>query len=574
MFKLQFIKTCLFICFLFLYLNSKSQSIYFNNNAKENHIIERLLMMQIKNTNVNLGTFKPYQRNEVISFLQIQDSAYRTSRDKSNIEYSAIDLYNINSILQRNTLSLNTIPDSFKSKKSLFNNFFTTKANFYEVNQKDFKLVINPVIQQLQGFDVGAKKHMFLNAKGLEMSGLLGNKIGFYTYLTDNQENGPLFYRQRVDSLKAVQGAGFYKRFKAKPNGTFNGHDYFDYRGYITFKLAKVLNVQYGYDKNFIGDGYRSLFLSDQTAPTLFLKLNTKVWKLDYTNLFMELNPTFTSNTGGGVLTKKYAAMHHLSININENFKLGLFESVIFKRRSKFEFGYLVPVIFLRAVESGLGSGDNALLGMDVKGNISSNIQLYGQVILDEFNMKEITKKSWANKIGVQAGIKYFNVIDIKNLDFQLEFNVVRPYTYSHFDSATTYTHYNQPLAHPLGANFVDVVSVLRYQPKPKLFFEGRIAIMQQGQDSSLLSRYTAGGNIFRQYNDRPLLPEYPLIATGVKTKTINLNINGSYEIRPNFFLEGNIQFRRFDKEIYPIQNTLAFSAGIRWNMNRRDFDY
>jgi hypothetical protein len=406
------------------------------------------------------------------------------------------------------------------------------------------------------------------------MRGLLGKKIGFYTYITDNQEEGPRYYRTRVDSLGAVAGAGFYKRFKGTSSGD-KGQDYFDYRGYITFKAAKMIDVQWGYDRNFIGHGYRSLVLQDQTAPMLFLKLNTKVWKLNYQNMFMELAPTTAGNNtlGGAILQKKYAAIHHLGIDITDNMTLGLFEAVTFKRRNKFEFGYLVPVIFYRAVESGLGSGDNAMVGIDYKVNFDQHFQVYAQAALDEFNTKELRKKSWANKIGLQAGMKYLDVANIENLDMQAEWNLVRPYTYSHFDSATTYTHYNQPLAHQLGANFFDLNFLVRYQPKERLSFEARTIFAKQGFDSTKNASHTFGGNIFKDYRTRDISTAYPT-GRGVEGKTIFINLLGSYEYKTNLYFDGTLQYRRFAKKGIPTQNSLMISLGIRLNMNRRVYDY
>jgi hypothetical protein len=60
--------------------------------------------------------------------------------------------------------------------------------------------------------------------------------------------------------------------------------------------------------------------------------------------------------------------------------------------------------------------------------------------------------------MGLQLGAKYINALGIKNLDLQLEYNRVRPFTYSHRDSVANYTHYNQPMAHPLGANFSETI--------------------------------------------------------------------------------------------------------------------
>ena len=136
---------------------------------------------------------------------------------------------------------------------------------------------------------------------------MIANRIGFSTTLTDNQERGPQFFQSRVNQFNAVPGVGFYKPFKQ------SGFDYFDARGYITFNAAKYIDFQFGYDKNFIGNGYRSLFLSDWGNSYLFLKLNTRIWKFNYENLFMELMPQF-KKTGDNLLGQKicgYASPKH-----------------------------------------------------------------------------------------------------------------------------------------------------------------------------------------------------------------------------------------------------------------------
>jgi hypothetical protein len=569
---MQIIKSALVFVFLFKIIISPAQSTFLPNSSREYHLLDRLDIKNIDSGTFSLFSTKPTFRNTAVKYIESLDSS---KQEKIKIEYynlSDVDRYNMDKLLMNNSEWLSTPTKKYNSKKAFLSNFFITKNNFYETNQKDFKLIINPVIQQVQSVEMNNNKRVYLNSKGLELRGLIGNKIGFYSYLTDNQENGPAFYRNRVDSLGAVPGAGFYKRFK--PNGANDkGQDYFDYRGYITFKLAKLIDVQYGFDKNFIGNGYRSLFLSDISAPTLFLKLNTKIWKLNYQNLFMELTPTFVGASGGSLNEKKYAAMHHLGIQINDNINLGLFESIIFKRRNKFEFGYLVPVIFYRAVESGLGSADNALLGADVKINFAEHFQFYGQALLDEFKLSYFKNKNWGNKIGGQAGLKYIDVVGIQNLDLQIEWNIVRPYTYSHFDSSTTYTNYNQPLAHPLGANFSDILSIIKYQPTNKLYFEFKGFGIKQGLDSSKGQASTFGGNIFRTYNNRKGDVQQT-VGQGLSATTTNISFLASYELRPNFFVEGSLLYRRIKVDRIKPQNTAVVSLGFRWNMNRKEIDY
>src|SRR5213078_2100497 len=95
---------------------------------------------------------------------------------------------------------------------------------------------------------------------------------------------------------------------------------------------------------------------------------------------------------------------------------------------------------------------------------------------------------------------KYIDAFGIKNLDLQLETNRVRPFTYSHYDSISNYTHYNQPLAHPLGANFQEFIGIINYQPLPKLFINSKTIYYTQGLDSNGVN---FGANPFNDYQTR-----------------------------------------------------------------------
>ena len=399
---------------------------------------------------------------------------------------------------------------------------------------------------------------------------MIANRLGFSSTITDNQERGPIYFQDNIVATRAVPGQGFYKSFKAA-----GGVDYFDARGYITFNAAKYIDVQFGYDKNFIGNGYRSLFLSDWGNSNLFLKLNTKIWKFNYQNLFMELMPQFRKNTGDILLDRKYSAMHHLSMNVTKWLNVGVFESIIFGRKNHFDFQYLNPIIFLRHIEGAIGSPDNALVGGDFKVNIANHFQVYGQFLLDEFSIKKLKENKgwWGNKFGTQIGIKYIDAFGLPNLDLQFEANRVKPYTYSHNDSVSNYTHYNQPLAHPLGANFDEFIGILRYQPAPKVYVLAKLIYYQKGLDST---GYNAGGNIFRLDTDRYGIEEGYKVGGGRKGTCLNAMMQVSYEIRENLFFELSYQHRSFKIANFPAQNTTSnlITAGIRFNIARRDYDF
>ena len=548
------LKTLLLSFFILPAVGYSQVTTYLPQGARENVLLERLEIKAGTDSILNFSKTKPFSRRHFIPAAQ---------RVADSVTLSKADAYNLY-MLQAGNIEFATNRDSIVSRKRFWKNFYKTPANFYEVNEKDFHLIINPVFQYIVGKERNSNQHLFLNTRGVILRGDIANKIGFTAYVTDNQERDPRYVQEWVSQRRAVPGQGFYKDFKT------TGYDYFDARGVITFNAAKYIDIAFGYDKNFIGNGYRSLFLSDFSNNALFLKLNTRIWKFNYQNIFMELVNSHRK-PADVYLDKKYAAIHHLDIAVTNWLNVGLFEAIVFGRPNHFEFGYLNPVIFYRSIEQQNGSADNALAGLDVKANLKKRVQLYGQLMLDELKVGELRKSWWGNKFGFQLGAKYIDAFGIANLDLQGEWNRVRPFTYSHNDSTANYTHNNQPLAHPLGASFNEFIGTARYQPVPKLMLQTKAFRYKQGRDTSLAN---FGSNIFLPNVLRP--SEYGFsISSPTATNVTYASLLVSYEWKPNFFFEVNTVLR--NQTAYrntPEQNTVVIYAGVRWNMHRREFDF
>ena len=566
----SFFKLIVFIC----PVTAGAQSTYLTQGSKEYHFVDRLEIKQQRNTNLNFSSLKPFNRKAIVTEAQFLDSARMGYKDSAGVDkfknwtdlgLSKVDEYNLRSLYMCNSEWVTVPGEGFKSKRPILKTFYTTKPNLLEVNVKDFFLAVNPVL----GLSISKEKNnnetVFLNSKGVTIRGRIANKIGFSSTITDNQERGPVFFQQQVNGANALPGVGFYKMFKK------TAFDYFDARGYITFTAAKYIDFQFGYDKNFIGNGYRSLFLSDWGNSYLFAKLNTKIWKINYQNIFMELIPQFNKR-GDSLLSRKYAAMHHLSMNVTKWLNLGVFEGVIFGRKDHFDFQYLNPIIFYRHIEGSLGSPDNAVAGFDFKANIAHRIQFYGQLLLDEFILDSIKNKptSWVNKWGIQAGLKYVDAFGLKNLDLQFETNRVRPFTYSHNDFVGNYTHYNQPLAHPLGANFQEFIGILNYQPTPRWYINARVIYYYQGLDSAGINY---GANPFRDYRTRSMDDGFK-IGSGNKATCLNAVLDISYELRQNLFLELSVQQRNYKTLNSAPANSTMITGGIRLNLFKRAYDF
>ncbi|MFL5773769.1 MAG: capsule assembly Wzi family protein [Flavisolibacter sp.] len=542
-----------FICF--------SQTTYLPEGSREYILLERLEILSQKDSILNFSKIKPFSRKQFIPVIE----SYGRLQGSETPSLSKVDMANISSALAKNN---EWTEEQQSSRKTFLKRFYRTPANLYEVKTNDFILTVNPVFQYYLGKEKDNDEHIFLNTRGAALRGRIANKIGFAAYITDNQERDPIYVQQYVKAKKAVPGQGFYKDFKK------TGYDYFDARGYITFNATRYIDFQFGYDKNFIGNGYRSLLLSDISSPYLFFKINTRIWRFNYQNLFIELNSAQRLNADQ-LFPKKYAAIHHLDMGITKWLNLGLFEGVVFGRVNHFEFGYLNPIIFYRSIEQQNGSIDNAVIGFDAKANVAKRFQFYGQLLVDEFNFEEIKRAKgwWGNKYGWQVGAKYINAFQIKNLDLQIESNRVRPFTYSHRDSVANYTHYNQPLAHPLGANFQEWIGIARYQPANKWLLEAKAFYMYRGKDSGNVS---FGGNIFL-----PNVPPYRKndfgyeVGSGVESKTGLASFLISYELKPNFFIEANTVYRKEGATVIDgSKSTFIFYGGIRWNMHRRDFEF
>jgi hypothetical protein len=464
------------------------------------------------------------------------------------------------------------------SEKPILKHFYKDKANLFEVHTKDFDLYVNPVLHFESGSESAQDEMYYINSRGLEVSGQIDGKVGFYTYLTDNQLRPGSFALNRVGLDQAVAHEGFYKPFK---DGS--GIDLISATGYITFQATKHIGVQFGQERNFIGNGHRSLFLSDYGNSYPFLKVNTKIWRLNYQNLFAQMTGQHLRWGPDIARPKKFAAMHHLSFNAAKNLNIGLFEAVIFGQSNYYEFQYLNPIIFYRFVEQDKGSPDNAFMGLDAKWNLFKKWSLYGQVLLDELNFAQLRDSTgwWGNKFGFQAGAKYINAFGIDNLDLQGEMNIVRPYTYTHLDGTSNYTHYNQPIAHPLGANFTELIGIIRYRPHANWRLYAQATIVDLGADTTGSEWITYsgsssnwGGNIFLPYTTRE--QEYNnKVGQGYSGALIRLDLRVSWEIRRNLFMDVRYLNRRFEvKDLLHLDETSLFTIGLRLNSGMRIFDF
>jgi len=451
------------------------------------------------------------------------------------------------------------------------------------VSGADYWFTLDPVLDIRMGKNTNSQySYTYLNQRGVVVSGGLGSQFNFYADIRESQGRFADYINNYAYSLNPVggynaviPGMGVATEFKG---------DAFDFpvsSGYISYTPSKFFNFQFGQGKNFIGDGYRSLFLSDVASNYPYLKISTKFWKLKYTNLYMWLRDVRPEVNTDEYFEKKFVAIHNLSWQATKKLNLSFFESVVFDnyRGRGFEAGYFNPIIFYKTVELNMGSAHgNGTVGFAFKYKLKDNMQAYGQLVLDEFTLKDVLKNTgyWGNKFGYQVGGKYFNAFKIKGLNLQAELNIVRPYTYSHLDPLLNYGHANQSLAHAWGANFKELTLIARYTQK-RWFAHAQLTIGQKGFDYDNTVSY--GGDMYQSYTNH--FQNYGNTIAQGNTANISIaKLNAGYLINPKTNLKAFVSLtaRNFaptqETLTFPKENTLWFQVGLRTDLGNWYLDF
>jgi hypothetical protein len=440
-----------------------------------------------------------------------------------------------------------------------------------EINGDDYSFKVNPLINFEISNDFKNDDRAWVNTRGVMVDGNIGPRFAFATRFYENQATFVDYIDKEIQNIRVIPGQGGYKGYKT------DGYDFSRAEGYISYSPNNYFNFRFGHGRNFFGDGYRSLLLGDAHFPYPYFLISTTVWRIKYINLYAEFMERQSPREESDPFRKKYGTFHYLTINITPRLKLGLFEAIIWKAHDStgyrgFDFNYLNPVIFYRPVEFSVGSPDNALMGINASYTIGNYTTFYGQLLLDEFKIHEVFSGNrwWGNKQAVQLGVRVFNILGIHGLNIQAEGNIIRPYTYSHWESIQNYGHYSQPLAHPMGANLKEGLFFLRYH-KARWHVNYQFQYALYGLDTNNVS---FGKNIFRSYNSRPF--DYGvIIGQGLRTNLWRQELKISWMLNPNYNLNlsTGIVWRK-ESNIQEKNDLLMFYVSLSTALEKLYYDF
>ena len=467
------------------------------------------------------------------------------------------------SLLQRRynelmNLGVDTIGKHGWIHRKIFN------EHLIDVKDKDYTFYADYLPDLDIGRDLSQNKTTWLNTRGYQLGGTIGKKFYFYSRGFENQAVFPQYMRTYIGQVGIVPGQSYDRSYNKK-----NYSDWSDVTALVSYTPIKYLNVTLGHDRNFIGDGYRSQLLSDNASAYPFLKLTADIGNVKYMAMWSYMvDPAapYESYTNG--YKNKWGVFHYLDWNITNRLSVGFFDAIIWGNVDKFgnyrgfEFGYANPVVFLRPVEASAGSPDNAIIGFTSKYKLTDGITVYGQFALDEFEAKNFFSGTGSsrNKYGFQIGARGANLFKVKSLNYLVEYNGATPYTYSETERLINYSQQGEPLAHPFGANYKELIGLLNYSYK-RFDFSGQVQYAHYGLDINGLNY---GKDIFKSYTT-PARLTGNYIGQGLTTNLYYAQAKVAYLLNPkyNLRIEFGALFRREHNAAF-LDRTSMFSIGLR----------
>lgn len=422
------------------------------------HIFIILTFFTCISLNLNSQTYSYplnyFENQKLIERISILDTFAHTSFLPLNIDY--VHKFVSDSDVYCNRYRYNFIENRRYTK--IYNIILCD--DLIKVKSNGFEMGFNLLIDYSKTRVKDNTKNFMQNTRGFEIHGTLGKNLSFYTDFFENQAYYVPYLDSIANSIFVTQGAGLWKLFGEDKTGKdfSNASAYFSYSPFSTF------NIQLGSSKFFIGNGYRSILLSDNSYSYPFLKMSYTKNRFQYNILFTQFQSFkqkyyYYHNTKHG----SFIFINYLPFKKTE---IGLFEGIIWNTSDdstyvkKFPALYLVPIPLLREAVYGFNSENNAVIGMNFRKNLFSYADLYSQVLLDDFSTSNFRKR-YAYQIGIKIFDVFANKLPFARLFMQYEYNYATPYTYSHYNTSSSYSNMNQSLAHPLGSGFKENVYII-----------------------------------------------------------------------------------------------------------------
>ncbi|RPH99029.1 MAG: hypothetical protein EHM72_12310, partial [Calditrichaeota bacterium] len=431
-----------------------------------------------------LGNTRPMTRQEIVSHLkQLIDNEQdfdRVTRDQ--LDYLRFEFMEELNLLGESAYSnpIHTITKSRFIDPWLPDFIYPRGRHLLEIEHGPLRVNWDPILDRSRlvadDDSVAERERVNIDSNGFLLWGTIGQHVGFYTDVRDSREWGTRAYpvgNSTAPRLGFVQG-----------NGRQIYHD--ETIAYL-FLQWRYFGLLLGKDVSLWGPGKSGqLMLSDNATSYDQIKLQMTLKRLKLTSLIAWLraySPAYYLNETEG----RMMAAHRLEFSPFRFIDLGIQETVIYSGR-KFEPAYANPVMFFRSAEHYLGDHDNVAMGLDVEFKLIPKTKVYGELFIDDLTTGKLGTDFYGNKYGTTTGFHHINLLNVPQLDIRCEYTRLRPFTYSHKNSLTSYYHFTTILGHWIGPNADILLGDLSYRFSYRTLFRIQIERLRQGENTPLLN--------------------------------------------------------------------------------------
>lgn len=379
------------------------------------------------------------------------------------------------------------------------------KQHLFEIKGESYNMSISPILNFALGkdFEDTNTRRLFNNTRGFLVEVDLLDKFSFSTALYENQNRFTQYestyfksvgerYPKAIDSTYFVDNAMIPGGARTKPFKV-DGFDYAYAIGNVVYAPNAHLRIMAGNNANFVGEGYRSLFLSDNSVPSIYGRADiTFAKRFDYTILRSKqfnLLRRQVYNTVEAYYEAKLFSCQFLNFRASDKLSISLFDGSYWNvgdsvSSAKVDGAYYIPLPFIGGLLANNPQKVNMLSGLQINYLPIANVRLYGQMALSNWNNKSI---------GSQIGVRYYNPFGLKKGMLQLEYNNVPKRLYVSKNSRLNYSASNLPSAHPKGNGFQEYI--LRFNYSKKRWYADVKSILYQLKD------YEANNLVASNYN-------------------------------------------------------------------------
>ncbi len=372
------------------------------------------------------------------------------------------------------------VKDSVKYYSMLSRLIF--RDHLIEFKKPEYTITIDPLLQLEVYHDMknedfnNMRGRMYNNGRGAIVQGRIGNGVEFQSIFLESQSVLPYYQSLWADSTGVIPGMGRHKEFKKY------GYDYGISTSSLFIGSKSWWNLGLMYGKQFFGNGYRSLILSDASMNMPMVQMGLQNQHFQYKStvgIGQEQSRIPLGSTGESLFKRKLITWNYLSYLPTEKLEVALMETVVSARWTPQgvvapELHAYIPIIGARGWMAQKDSNATVMYGANLKWNANRNTTFYGQY-------------GWVTKGLGKDALQFgalFTDLGMKNLDLRVEYNQVGAYFYSQNVNLMSLTQQNQPLGHASGSALTEWLVRGHYRWK-RLLAQGCYHWIQQNIGSS-----------------------------------------------------------------------------------------